>query len=616
MPGAANGDDLTFLWNLWWAREAAQAGSSFFTTPYLMHPYGASLVLHTHIALPAWVGATVLGALPLVATYNTIVLAAYALNGWLAYWLALRLTRDWSAALAAGVAFEMAPYFAAHVTGHLNLINAWMLPLGALGLVLVLEGRRVAGGMVLAAAVAAAGYTDYYALVFLGGLSVVIAAGTWWRATVGLRPKPTDGLQIAAGGVAVIAAATAVVVAVTGGVAFRLAGLDVSMQSGLNLRTIAWMAVLWLAWRRWRPTARVTQARPRAVIVRDAIAIAAAWLVAVVVLAPIVTAGVTLVVSGQYVAPPIRWRSSAPGIDVATLLMGQPFHPVWGGWWATVYQTLGVDLPERTATLGLVPLAMIVMRRRHLTAQDATRVWVGVLVVFGVWACGPYLAVAGANTGLLLPGILLQAVPIVSNARILSRAFVLVHLAVAILLALALTTRTPRSSSANLWVAALLGLELLAAPVPTSQIVVPAVYRMLATMPAGAVLELPVGYRDGFGERGWLAHETLAYQTVHRKPLVGGFVARLPPSLVARYEQNPFMRRLLDLSTAPPLAGVPTSCDAGGLDALDVRYVILDRARATPALQRFVVSCVPLRPIAGDGRRTLFERVGIAAIGP
>ena len=44
----------------------------------------------------------------------------------------------------------------------------------------------------------------------------------------------------------------------------------------------------------------------------------------------------------------------------------------------------------------------------------------------------------------------------------------------------------------------------------------------------GAVLELPLGIRDGFGEYGVLDSRVQDHQTLHEKPLVGGFVSRMP----------------------------------------------------------------------------------------
>src|SRR5713226_7870605 len=65
------GDNLAFLWNTWWMREAvAHADINFFHTDRLFAPFGIDLTLHTHTALPAWMAATVLAPLSIVAAQN------------------------------------------------------------------------------------------------------------------------------------------------------------------------------------------------------------------------------------------------------------------------------------------------------------------------------------------------------------------------------------------------------------------------------------------------------------------------------------------------------------------------------------------------------------------
>src|SRR6188474_290008 len=63
IPGEP-GDNLAFLWNTWWMREAlASDTTAFFHTDHLFAPFGIDLALHTHTAFPAWIAGTVLGRL-------------------------------------------------------------------------------------------------------------------------------------------------------------------------------------------------------------------------------------------------------------------------------------------------------------------------------------------------------------------------------------------------------------------------------------------------------------------------------------------------------------------------------------------------------------------------
>ena len=113
-------------------REALGSGERFFSTPYLFAPYGTDLTLHTHTALNAFAGATMFGGLSPLAALNITILLSLFLNGFCAYLLAWRITRDIGAALVAGLVFGGSPYLAAHLNGHFNLTSAWTLPLFAL----------------------------------------------------------------------------------------------------------------------------------------------------------------------------------------------------------------------------------------------------------------------------------------------------------------------------------------------------------------------------------------------------------------------------------------------------------------------------------------------------
>src|SRR5262245_51637990 len=54
LAGLGLGDNASFLWNVWWMREALSSPQYEWShSPFLLAPFGASLVLHTHTALTA-----------------------------------------------------------------------------------------------------------------------------------------------------------------------------------------------------------------------------------------------------------------------------------------------------------------------------------------------------------------------------------------------------------------------------------------------------------------------------------------------------------------------------------------------------------------------------------
>jgi hypothetical protein len=153
-------------------------------------------------------------------------------------------------------------------------------------------------------------------------------------------------------------------------------------------------------------------------------------------------------------------------------------------------------------------------------------------------------------------------------------------------------------------------LDFAAAPIRMTELPSPTLDVVLRDRPEqGSVCELPLGIRDGFGERGDFDEWTLFRQTVHRRPLVGGFVARLSPSVIRTYESDPLLSGLLRLSAA----------DADGNGALPDRrqalellrrhritFVTLNKRTASPELTRYVSTVLPLTLIAEDGQRSLY----------
>jgi hypothetical protein len=175
---------------------------------------------------------------------------------------------------------------------------------------------------------------------------------------------------------------------------------------------------------------------------------------------------------------------------------------------------------------------------------------------------------------------------------------------VSVLLAVALAKSKPRAPYL-IAIAVLLLVDFLPSPIPLVALDRPAAYVELGRRPAGAVLELPLGIRDGFGEVGRLDHRTLYYQTFHHQPILGGFVARLPQSLTRDLQASPTIRVLLQLSRG---MGVDASEQAAGLSAAPrlfgdraVRYVMVDTRATSPELRAFVAQLPVERTFAADG---------------
>jgi hypothetical protein len=219
-----------------------------------------------------------------------------------------------------------------------------------------------------------------------------------------------------------------------------------------------------------------------------------------------------------------------------------------------------------------------------------------------------------------MPAVFLRFVPIVANARIPGRAMVVVYLAIAMLAAIGFERLVAGGRASRIIAGCLfatLMVECIPARPPLYAPDLPSKYVALHdAAPTGAVCELPLGLRDGFGETGSLDEAVLLHQTIHERPIVGGFVARLPPSIARTYDTMPVIRSLLRLSSGRSAseedARLTAAEAAAKLASAGIAYVVLDLRRATPELVRYVQSGIDLRSLGEEDGRMFYQVAHVA----
>jgi hypothetical protein len=621
LPGAGIGDNALFLWNFWWMRTARATGSSFLHTSYLLAPAGADLTLHTHTALPAFIGATLLGGFSVATALNVTTLGSVAMNGFCAYLLAWRAIRDKGPAIVAGIIFGTSPYIAAHLNGHFNLTTAWTIPLFALGVVDVVRGS-IKWAVFAGIALAATAYVDYYYVIYeiVFACGVLLITARRWSLDVGTSPPRTGWL---AASCAVIALDLIVIgaISVTGGFVAQIGPVRVRANDSFNAWQVLWVLMAIALWVRLRPRVRAPR-DPDWSSARAAAGLGVMFSVFLLGSAPLLRNALHVIVSGQYVTQRYYWRSAPIGIDVLTLVLGNPFHAFWGSASRHVYAQLGIDLIESGAWLGVAPFLLAAWAVRGRWAHPVVRQWFVLGSIFLVWALGSHVHAAGRNTGLIVPEVLLRFVPIAANARMPGRAMVIVYLALAMLAATGIPQFGRRRAALACSACAVMVLaDFWIAPFPTASIECPAIYRVLRDRPEpGAVAELPLGLGDGFGALTPVDHRVLVCQAIHGRPLLGGVLARLPSNVLATYRADPLIAAWLRLSGAKadvvPEAPLPDGTLAGQRMALDdVAFVMLNRRSASPQLRDYVEHVLPVTILAQDEERTLFVRLDRSRIG-
>lgn len=197
------------------------------------------------------------------------------------------------------------------------------------------------------------------------------------------------------------------------------------------------------------------------------------------------------------------------------------------------------------------------------------------------------LGVPSSGTLLEMPfNWLAPHLPLLQAFRVPARLGVLVLMCCAPLAAVGLAHLLALISARRRWlqaltvasVAALMTLEYVPWPFPTSDIAVPAFYQSIARDPARyAVVDVPLATASRF--MGW--------QTVHGKDLIVGVTARCPPQAFALAARNPLLRALsLEVFASPenpkgerPPRNFDYAPALRELQALNVRYLVVHKNR-------------------------------------
>ena len=608
LPGAGAGDNVTFVWNLWWMRYVLHhPGLSFFSTPFLFHPMGSDLTLHTHTALPALIAA-LFGPPSLLASQNLLVAGHLLLNFLCGYALAYRLTRRAGAAFTAALVFGASPFVAARLLGHFNLIAAWIIPLTALLWERAVESRSLARAAVCGLALGSAAYIDYYLFIYTVTLlaTFALADAIELSARHGAAPQWTRRALHVVSALLVVDLLVAGAILLVHTDRIVIGPIRLSVRTISNPVTAGWLLLLCAGfvrvWRRVRLTCRMPD-------VRTAAAVAGA---AVILLLPLVIGGARLWHEGRYVSQQYLWRSAPGGIDAASLVLGNPYNRWWGGAIRRAYVSFRIDPIEGVGWIPAAALLLAGIAVARCRPNPAVRTWALAASIFLIWALGPWLIVLGRQSPVVLPEILLRYIPIVANARMPGRAMVVVYLAVAQLAACgmaSLSARGRRAGMAASTLGLLIAVDCVPAPSPVFYPRVPSTFAALHGAP-GAVCELPLGIRDGFGETGKFDAAVMLHQTIHERPILGGFVARLSPSVIRDYHALPVVSSLLRLSSGEKLADEAYANPARNTDqlsALGIRYVVLDARAASPELSQYVERALTLRKLREEDGRVFYE---------
>jgi hypothetical protein len=609
--GPPSSDLGVYVWNLWVFRHEILAHQSFpfFTLEILSLTPRLPLTLQNYTTLSDLIAFFFIPVAGLVATFNLLTIANVAASAYAMFLLALRRTRDIAAAFSAGILFGFSPFMTARSVEHLSLTQAAPLPIFLLVLLRMKERPtlRLSGiaGLVVAWAFLSDPYYAVYCLLMLAGMAAYSLVTIEYRGEFFRRGWWTTVLDVAL----LSLLALIVGVAMGGGGRLEVAGHRLSVVS---LYTPVLVFITLLTVRVWTTLhLRLRWALPS---LRSTALLAPGAVVLAVTLAPTLYPILASTSSAFPGAAPVVWRNSAPGLDLASYFLPSPFNPLWGTSTLSWFSKQPNGLTENVASLPVIALvcyaAATLAHRRW-----ASLGWLTFTMTFALLSLGPFIVVGGTMTYVPGPWAFLRYLPIVGAARMPTRLAVLAILGASMLLALAihaLRTRSGWPRFATMTIPLLLIGELVPTPRPLFTATLPSFYQLVASDPRPVrVMNLPFGLRDGLSSAGNQSAEYQYHQTSHEKPIVGGYVSRLPLGEVERYRRFPVMSALMDASEGRTLTPERRAATiAAGHERegrLRIGWVVVDQRRASPALESLAIEAFDLTLIATEGHWKLYK---------
>jgi hypothetical protein len=452
-------------------------------------------LLHTLNPINFLITLPVTFTLNLTAAYNTAILVSLALCGLCTYLLALDVTGSRPAALIGGVVFACSGYLLSQVAGgHTHMVAAWPLPLAMLALRRTVRSPSLRNMLLAGLALGLNLLADWQYFLF-----ILIWTG-WYGCWIIAAPEHLGHLYARA-----------------------------------------------------RFLARLKLIAP----------LLGAFVVALALASPLIVAtalaSLEVPTAATEGGPNFRLNHS---VDLADLIIPSQLHPLWGTF-AEQAQSYKVELhiQSKTAYLGVIALALAVL---GLRAGRERAFWAASVVMFILLAMGPRLQIAGWDSGIPLPATILFELPFIGIFRYPMRFMAIAMVALAVLSALGmhaiLMMRQTSHNALSLPVSrqfaifrthlivagsiALLALDNLTLPFPLVGVHIPPYYREIAREPGTfAVMEAPLYSAT--------SPFYLLYQTIHEKPLVGGYTSRRLPYTIL--DELPILRVLAYAKPTPDI---------------------------------------------------------------
>ena len=555
--GSPRGDKFQFIWNFWWVRYAInELGQMPFFCPLQYYPTGVSLALHDTTYFWSFLSVPLQSIFDLRTILNLFLLLCFPLNAMAFYHLARTVTGNHRGAIIGSLLFAFCPYLVGrfHV-GHIQYLGVFFMPL------LLLEVYRYSRNHRRRHMVTAGIYFWLTALIsyyYAAALTLVLSATCIYKIII--SRNETGQL--------------------------RALAIDVTIFIVLTAALLSWF---------------------------------------------VVPALIQLIQGDYQFVPEVANNAVANSGDLISYFIPDTTLSSWMGWevsekaarWARgVNETLGGNILEKSVYPGWTSLAALLAALTWRPLRRACWAWVLLAISFFILSLGPTLHFNGTPylEG-LMPYHWLSSFPLFSIMRSPSRLSIFIILGAGLIIASGCQHIKPVSSRrgyniATNCLALFVLIEFL--PVPAyltsnNYFRSPYYHKLFKDPVSYSVLNIPVDFTAAKGG----GDIYLYAQTIHNKPIIGGYVSRESDDALKTLTAFPFLSRLM----RQPWGGLgggacQKDCKSAFqemITRLNVGHVILHRALLTPQEQAVIaemINSVLGRPVFEDQWIIVFNAFG------
>ncbi len=126
-----------------------------------------------------------------------------------------------------------------------------------------------------------------------------------------------------------------------------------------------------------------------------------------------------------------------------------------------------------------------------------------------------------------------------------------------------------------------------------------------------SILEIPLGWRDGFKGLGVIEGDLMYYQTIHQKRIFGGYVARFPDNRIEYYRNLPIIQDIIKLEegkeTQPAINITEKGSAKAFITSLKVKYITIRQPFFNSAAHKYILELLSPDKVYEDDKIMLYR---------